>query len=65
MHNRRRKDTGHEESCPVVVLHIKQEVDDVAVLHYVFLTFTANQALALGIGHGAAILHILEGNDRG
>ena len=44
------------------ILHIKQEVDDVAVLHDVFLAFGAEQALCLGGGHVAAGLQILKGH---
>ena len=44
-------------------LYIEQEVDDVAVLHDIFLAFAADQALGLGGGHGAASLHVLKGDD--
>src|SRR5699024_1180646 len=46
-------------------LYVEQEVDNVAVFHDVFLAFTANQALGLGGGHGAAGFHILKGNNFG
>ena len=46
-------------------LYVEQEVYNVAVFHDVFLAFTANQTLCLGCGHGAAFLHVMEGNDLG
>ena len=45
------------------VSNVKEEVDDVAVLHHVFLALAAHQTLGLGGGHGAAGLHVLEGDD--
>ena len=52
-------------SIGVLFLDVEQEVDDVAVLHDIFLAFGADFALALGIGHGAQRLEIVKGNDRG
>ena len=46
-------------------LHIKEEVDNVAVLHHIFLALTANKTLCFGICHSAAGLHIGKGNDLG
>ena len=45
-----------------MLLYIKKEVDDVSVLHNIFLALAAHQTLGLGSGHGAAFLHILEGD---
>ena len=44
-------------------LHIKQEVDDVAILHDVFLALAADLALSLGGCHGAQCLQIVKGDD--
>ena len=46
-------------------LDVKQEVDDVAVLHDILLALGADLALGLGGGHGADGLQILEGDDFG
>ena len=42
---------------------IKEEVDNVAILHHIFLAFAADFAEGLCISHGAAFLHIIEGNN--
>ena len=44
---------------------VEQEVDDVAILHDVFLALAADLALGLGICQGADCLLILVGDDLG
>ena len=38
-------------------LYVKQELDDIAVLHYIFLTFGAVEAPGLDFAHFSAALH--------
>ena len=47
------------------LLYIEQEIDDVAVLHHIFLAFAADLALCLGVGHGAEALQVFKGDDLG
>ena len=61
-----KKDRAHNRVPSLAIrLNVKQEVDNIAVFHNIFLALAADQALGLGVGHGAASLHILEGNDLG
>ena len=51
--------------CYKLRLYIKEEVDDVAILHHIFLALTADKTLGFGVCHSAASFHILKSNDLG